>query len=119
MDRYGSSASALGGSAGRADAMIGAVEAQKIEGVLHLHLFLFVQMAMQLKTLQEIADMFQRAMLSANAWKQYINHVRPAAYPDHEAFLSERSFIEQTWPAYAHTKALCQPPSSLYTSASR
>ena len=119
MDRYGSNATALGGSAGRADAMIGAVEAQKVEGVLHLHLFLFVQMAMQFLTLKEIADMFKTGMLSVEVWKQYINHVRPAAYPDHEAFLSERSFIEQAWPAYAHTKALCKPPSNLHDSASR
>ena len=50
MDIYGSNATPLGGSAGRSDAMVGAVEARKAEGVLHLHLFLFLQMAMQLKT---------------------------------------------------------------------
>ena len=53
MDTFGSNATALGGSAGRADAMIGAVEAQKIEGVLHLHLFLFIEMLMQFQTLEE------------------------------------------------------------------
>ena len=95
MDRYGSNATALGGSAGRADGMIGAVEAQKIEGVLHLHLFLFVQMAMQYMTLKEIAEMFKTGVLSVELWKQYVNHVRPAAYPDHDAFLSQRDFIEQ------------------------
>ena len=42
MDKFGSNATPLGGSAGRGDAMIGAVESQKVEGVLHLHLFLFL-----------------------------------------------------------------------------
>ena len=41
MDVYGSNASPMGGSAGRADALVGAVEAQKAECVLHLHLFMF------------------------------------------------------------------------------
>ena len=82
MDKYGSNATPLGGSAGRADAMIGAVESQKVEGVLHLHLFLFLQMAMQFKTLAEIAELFQKALLDTQDWKQYINHVRPAAYSD-------------------------------------
>jgi hypothetical protein len=44
MDTFGSNATAMGGAAGRSDAMIGAVEAQKAEGVLHVHLFLYVQM---------------------------------------------------------------------------
>jgi hypothetical protein len=38
MDVFGSNATPMGGSAGRADALIGAVEAQKAEGVLHLHM---------------------------------------------------------------------------------
>ena len=40
MDVYGSNATPMGGSAGRADALVGAVEAQKAECVLHLHLFI-------------------------------------------------------------------------------
>ena len=115
MDRYGSSATALGGSAGRADAMIGAVEAQKAEGVLHLHLFLFVQMAMQFLTLKEIANMFEKGVLSLETWKQYINHVRPAAYPEYETFVTEREDVEKAWPAYAHTKELCRPPGNLHS----
>ena len=41
MDSFGSNATPMGGSMGRADAMIGATEAQKAEGVLHLHFFYF------------------------------------------------------------------------------
>ena len=41
MDSYGSNATPMGGSAGRADAMVGAVESQSKEGVLHVHLLIF------------------------------------------------------------------------------
>ena len=40
-DSFGSNGTPLGGSAGRADAAVGVVEAQKAEGVLHLHLYMF------------------------------------------------------------------------------
>ena len=42
MDIYGSNETCVGGSCGRADAAIGAVEAQKAEDVLHLHLHVCV-----------------------------------------------------------------------------
>ena len=71
-DIFGSNATPLGGSAGRGDAMVGAVEAQKAEGVLHLHLFLFPQMAMQNSTLKEIADMFRKNLLEPDVWKYYV-----------------------------------------------
>ena len=57
---------------GRADAMIGAVEAQQAEGVLHLHLFLFLQSASQHATLQEIAAMFEKQLLTIDAIKIFI-----------------------------------------------
>ena len=41
MDYFGSNATATGGSMGRADAMIAAVEAQKAEGALHAHGFYY------------------------------------------------------------------------------
>ena len=52
--------------------MVGAVEAQKAEGVLHLHLFLFPQMAMQHLTLKEIAERFREHLLEPDAWKYYV-----------------------------------------------
>ncbi len=54
MDVFGSNATPMGGSAGRCDAVVGAVEAQKAEGVLHIHMFLFFQMLHQQMTLLEI-----------------------------------------------------------------
>ena len=41
MDIYGSNATCMGGSVGRIDAAIGVIEAQKAEGVLHLHTLVF------------------------------------------------------------------------------
>ena len=67
MDIFGSNATPMGGSLGRADALIGAVEAQATEGVLHLHFFIFVQMAHQFKNLHEIAEMIKQGMLSSQA----------------------------------------------------
>ena len=112
-DIFGSNATPLGGSAGRADAMIGAVEAQKAEGVLHLHLFLFAQMAMQHKTLKEVADLFQKQLLTPDAWKSYVENVRVATYPDFELFQKEKPFIESAWPAFATDMSLCRPPRNL------
>ena len=43
QDACGSSAELMGGIAGRADALFGAVECQKSNGSLHYHFFVFVQ----------------------------------------------------------------------------
>ena len=72
-------------------------------------------MAMQFKTLAEIAELFQKALLNTKDWKQYINHVRPAAYSDLESFTSQRDVIEKAWPAYLYTAELCRPPKTIYT----
>ena len=47
MDSFGSNATPMGGSAGLCDAMVAAVESQKADGVLHVHLFIFLAMVMQ------------------------------------------------------------------------
>ena len=84
MDTFGSNATPMGGSAGRADALIGAVEAQKAEGVLHVHMFIYLQMASQFRTLHELADLFRRRLLSVEAVKKFVSYVRCAEYPDVE-----------------------------------
>ena len=85
MDGFGSNAKAMGGYAGRCDAMVGAVESQKADGVLHIHLFLFLQLAMQFSSLHQLAELLREKLLSAEAWKEYVSYVRCAAYPDAEA----------------------------------
>ena len=72
----------MGGAAGRCDAMVAAVESQAADGVLHVHLFMFIQMAIQFCSLHELAETLRDKMLSAEALKRFVSHVRCAAYPD-------------------------------------
>ena len=95
---------------GRADALIGNTEAQKAEGVLHLHFFIFLQMAHQFLNLSEIAALLQARLVSIDALKRFHSYVRCAQYPDVEAFLEKRAEIEKAWPAYASDTFLCGPP---------
>ena len=118
MDVFGSNATPMGRSAGRGDGMIGAVEAQKTEGVLHLHMFIFIQMCNQFATLREIADKLRAGILSATAWKEYASHVRCAAYPDGEKAEAERKAVEKAWPAYATDQTLSRLPADLWATTS-
>ena len=54
MNCFGSNATAMGGAAGRVDAMVGAMEAQQAEGMLHMHAFIYPQMVGQFNTLLEL-----------------------------------------------------------------
>ena len=110
MDRFGSNATAIGGSAGRGDALVGAVEAQKAEGVLHVHAFIFIQMVHQFCTLEEIAAKLRAGLLTATAMKAYVNFVRCAAYPDIKKFNEERAAIEKAWPTYPEDPSLSFVP---------
>ena len=71
QDAFGSSAELVGGFAGRADALFGAVEAQKTNGSLHFHFKLFVQRLHQYCTLKEIADLIEKGLASLDEFKQY------------------------------------------------
>ncbi len=110
MDSFGSNGTPMGGSSGRADALIGAEEAQKAEGVLHFHFFIFLQMAHQFMTLVEIASMLERGILSVDALKRFHDHVRHAAYPKPEDVKEERPLVEEMWPAYQGDVSLCRAP---------
>ena len=54
----------MGGSLGRVDAMVGACEAQKVEGVLHTHLFLSNQIIPQYDNLIQIAEKIKRNIIN-------------------------------------------------------
>ena len=101
MDSFGSNATPMGGCAGRCDAMVGAVESQKADGVLHIHLFLYLQMIMQFSTLHELARVLRDGMLSAQAMNHFMSYVRCASHPDVEAHRAGRGKVEKAWPAYA------------------
>ena len=110
MDSFGSNATPMGGAAGRTDAMIGAVEAQKAEGVLHVHLFLYIQMRMQQSNLYDLPEKIREKLMSTNAIKRFVSYVRCAEYPDLTKFKNERSQIEKDWPAYKNDPSLCRLP---------
>ena len=114
MDVFGSNGTPMGGSAGRADALVGAVEAQKAEGVLHLHLFLFLQMLHQFMTLHDIAEHLRQGLVSVEAMKTFVSFVRSASYSDVDAFNKERESIEAAWPEYRTDFTLSRPPAFIF-----
>ena len=69
QDALGSVAELLGGCAGRADGMIGAVECQKSNGSLHFYFFVFVQRLHQFGTMQAIVERLQSALIDAGELK--------------------------------------------------
>ena len=112
---FGSNATPMGGSAGRGDAMIAAVEAQKAEGVLHIHAFVYFQTASQFRTLLELGKQLQQGMISGTAMKEYISYTRCASYPDISQFIAERNDIEEQWPAYSDDLTLSRLPAFFWT----
>ena len=77
---------------------------------------LFVQMATQLCNLHELAVLLWEKMLSAAALKQYVSHVRCAAYPDVDAHRQSRAQVENAWPAYAEDVSLSRLPQFFWIS---
>ena len=69
QDALGSVAEAMGGIAGRVDAMFGAVECQTTTGALHYHFFIFVQRLHQYTTLKEIAEKLKNELVKISDWK--------------------------------------------------
>ena len=65
QDAMGSSAEVMGGIAGRADALLGAVECQKISGALNSHLGLYVQRLHQTRNLKEIAELLRQKLCTS------------------------------------------------------
>ena len=105
IDIFGSNATPMGGSAGRADALVGAVEAQKAEGVLHLHMFLYIQNACQFNNLSDLADMIRKKMIDVEAYKEYISYVRCAEYPDPVRFWKKGASLRRPGLLIVRTKA--------------
>ena len=95
IDTFGSCAEPQGGSIGRADVIVGAVEAQKAEGALHTHYEIFVQSAWQMYTLADISRMLQARMIDAKELKEYLSYCRKATYPDTAKFQIERDGLEK------------------------
>ena len=61
----------MGGLAGRADALFGAVECQKSNGSLHFHFFPFVQRLHQYASMKEIGRMLEEKLVAADELKEF------------------------------------------------
>ena len=72
QDALGSNAEAMGGIAGRVDALFGAVEAQKTTGGLRDYYFLFVQRLHQFATLEDIAKKMQDGLVNSSELKHFL-----------------------------------------------
>ena len=101
MDSFRSNATPMGGAAGRCDAMVAAVESQSADGVLHVHLVMYIQMAMQFMSLYQLAQHLREKMLTADALKQYVSDVRCGSYPDVKGHSKFRPQVDKAWPAFA------------------
>ena len=95
--------------------MIGAIEGQKVEGVLHMHMFLYFQMQHQYMTLHEISERLMAGLGSTmHEMKEYVNNNRRASYPDLKQFTETQQWLESQWPNYPSEMALCKPPYLAY-----
>ena len=56
------------------------------------------------------AQQLREKMLTADALKQYVSHVRCASYPDVEEHQRTRCQVEKAWPAFADDKELSRLP---------
>ena len=97
QDGLGSNAEAMGGFAGRGDAMFGAVECQKISGSLHLHLWFFGQRLHQHHSLYDIAKLLQEGIASAQELKDFISNICCESYADLAQYESDIADVEQNW----------------------
>ena len=86
QDAFGSVGELMGGLAGRADAMFGAVECQKTTGSLHYHFFLFVQRLHQYASMKEIARMLEERLVTAQELKDFLSHICCESYNDLQHF---------------------------------
>jgi len=95
QDALGSSAEMMGGLAGRADALFGAVECHKSNGSLHFHFFAFVQRLHQFASMKEIAQCLQDELVEAKDLKQFVDNICCESYSKPEQQLAEMAQLEQ------------------------
>ena len=101
QDAFGSNSKAMGGIAGRVDALFVAVEAQKTTGGLHFHFFMFVQRVHQSNTIKDIAKKIEENLINAEELKHFLGQICCERYPDLQQFTRERQALEKNFPLYA------------------
>ena len=100
QDAFGSNSKAMGGIAGRVDALFVAVEAQKTTGGLHFHFFMFVQQVHPSNTINDIAKKIEEKTLNAEELKHFLSQIFCERYHDLQQFMSERHRLEKNSPLY-------------------
>ena len=66
--------------------------------------------------MRELAEFLREKMVSAEALKQYVSHVRCAAYPDVDARRQSWAQLEKAWRAYADDLSLSRLPQFFWNS---
>lgn len=100
QDSLGSSAELMGHSVGRVGALLGAVEAQKSNGSLHLHFKFIVQCSRQFESLKDIAEFIANGLVDLIEFKEYVSSIRVESYHDLERHNEEKHYIEKEWPTF-------------------
>ena len=101
QDAMGSNAELMGGLAGRADALFGAVECQKSNGSLHFHFFAYVQRVHQYATMKEIAELLEKKLVDAADLKHFLSNICCESYADVEKHQKEVPLLEEHFPTYS------------------
>ena len=112
QNRFGNNAMALGGSAGYCEHVGGMKEFQG-DGTPHLHGTFVVSSVYQFATLQEIADLIEKDMLSVEAIKEYQMRLCREEHYQHEEHKTAEVELERGWNTnYAEPEhqALCAMP---------
>ena len=100
QDAQGSVAELLGGSLGRCDGMIGAVECQKTTGNLHFHAMTFLQCLHQFGSMQDIATAIEKQLATTTELKAFLAEIQVTSYYNLDQFNAERDELERVFPAY-------------------
>ena len=100
QDNLGSNAEIMGGIAGRADAIFGATECQKVSGALHLHFWLYVQRLHQFHSLKEIAEQLEQGLVAASELKDFLSNLCCEEYSPVYHCTEAMSTMEKQWPQF-------------------
>ena len=104
----------MGGLAGRADALFGAVESQKSTGSLHYHFFVFIQRLHQFASMKEIAELLEAKMVHATDLKDFLANICCESYSDLGQHLADLTPLESNFPTYSERTECDSPEKPLW-----
>ena len=104
----------MGGLAGRADALFGAVGCQKFTGSLHYHFFVFIQRLDQFASMKEIAELLEAKMVQATELKDFLANICCESYSDLEQHIADLTPLESNFPTYSERTECGSPEKPLW-----